>query len=374
MKTNILMNQIGAATLAAVLLASVPADAVPGDRVEKEEKTTVQGAGKTGITIKNARGRTVLVGRQDATTVSVVAMKTAVGKDAAEAKAMLDKVSMDVSERGDQVVIETRDGNKYEDWGWSVLSVVKGTRRSAWIDYTIEVPYGFAVSASTASGEIRISNVGGRAEVAATSGDVSIRGVAGGARASLTSGEFEASDIGGDLAVSATSGNVVIDNVRGALEIEGTSGDFQVSRIGKDLKAQLTSGDFVLEGCSGNVVFRAASGDARLTEIGGSVDASSSSGDIELLVTPVAERKFMVSTSSGDVNLFYVPVKNYGFLLDVSTASGSIEGEMPIKVNRVDRRRLQGVVGSGLARIEIDTASGDVSIMENNDAATKPAR
>jgi hypothetical protein len=47
---------------------------------------------------------------------------------------------------------------------------------------------------------------------------------------------------------------------------------------------------------------------------------------------------------------------------------------MPIKVSRVDRRRLQGVVGSGVARIEIETASGDINILETNDAATKPAR
>jgi hypothetical protein len=47
---------------------------------------------------------------------------------------------------------------------------------------------------------------------------------------------------------------------------------------------------------------------------------------------------------------------------------------MPIKVSRVDRRRLQGVVGTGTSRIQIETASGDVTIIEKSDAAAKPAR
>ena len=374
MNTTARNHRIGALAMAATLFLALPAGAVPGERLEKEEKTAVEAAGKNALTIKNARGRTVLVGRPDATTVSIVAVKTAAGKDDADAQKMMDKISIEVTEKGDQIVVETHDGNRYEDWGWSVMSVVKGTRRSAWVDYTIEVPYRFSVTASTTSGEVRLSNLGGRAEVAATSGDVSVRGVAGGAKATLTSGDLEVTDIGGDLTVAATSGNVVVDNVRGNLSVDGTSGDFQVSRIEKDLDVDLTSGDFTLEGCSGNVVFRAASGDARLTEVGGSVDASTSSGDIEVMITPLGERTFSVSTSSGDIELFYVPVKNYGFKLDVSTASGSIEAEMPIKVSRVDRRRLQGVVGSGAAQIQIETASGDVSIMENSDAATKPAR
>jgi hypothetical protein len=363
-----------ALALTLALLATGSAHATPGDRQEKEEKASIPARGKVALTVKNARGRTVVVGRPDASTVSIVAVKTAVARDEEEAKAMLERLKVEVSESGDQITVETRDGNKYEDWGWSVLAVVKGTRRSAWVDYTIEVPVSFRVSASTTSGEVRVSNITGRAEVDATSGDVTLRGIGGGARVSLTSGDMEASDIGGDMSVGATSGNVTVDNVRGRLEIDGTSGDFDVSRVDRDVEVELTSGDFTLDGCSGSVVFRAASGDARMTEIDGSVDASSSSGDITVLISPVGERVFEFSSSSGDIDISYLPAKDYGFHLDVSTSSGSIEGDMPIKVNRVDRRRLQGVVGTGTARIKVETASGDVSIIEKSDAAVRPAR
>ena len=360
--------------LAGLLAVSSTARAVPGNRTEKEEKTTVTAKGKIALVIRNARGRTVIVGRPEASSVSITAVKTVVARDGDDARTMMDRIKMDVSEKGDQVIIETRDDNKYEDWGWSVMQVVKGDRRSSWIDYTIEVPIYYRVNAATSSGEIRISNINGSADVEATSGDVSLRGVGAGARVAMTSGDLEASDIGGDMTVGATSGNVKLENVRGRLDISGTSGDFNVSQVQKDINVQLTSGDFVLQGCTGDVVFRSASGDARMSEVGGGVDASSSSGDIEVLISPVGARNFDFSSSSGDIDISYVPAKDYGFHLDVSTNSGSIEGDMPIKVSRVDRRRLQGVVGSGTAKVQIQTASGDVSIVEKSDAAVKTSR
>jgi hypothetical protein len=141
--------------LAAVMAASVPARAVPRRSPGKEEKTVVPAKGRIALVVKNARGRTVIVGRPDATAVSIVGVKTVVSRDNDDARTMMDRLKMDVSEKGDQVVVETRDDNKYEDWGWSVMQVVKGNRRSSWIDYTIEVPVSFRVNASTSSGEVR---------------------------------------------------------------------------------------------------------------------------------------------------------------------------------------------------------------------------
>jgi DUF4097 and DUF4098 domain-containing protein YvlB len=265
-------------------------------------------------------------------------------------------------------VVETKDDETWKH-DLSFWSVVKGGRHHAWIDYTIEVPNAFSVSASTTSGEVRVSNIKGGADIGATSGDVSLRAVEGTSSARLTSGDLEVTDVAGDVSISATSGTVVVDNVKGRLKLEGTSGDFRVARVGKDADIQLVSGDLVLEGCSGNVSYRAASGDAVLREIDGGVDASTSSGDIQVLIIPVAERSFSLSTSSGDIEVGYVPVKGFGFQLDVRTSSGSIEGDLPIKVTRADRRRLQGIVASGAARLDIETASGDVTVTERAEAA-----
>ncbi|HEU4365968.1 MAG TPA: DUF4097 family beta strand repeat-containing protein, partial [Candidatus Krumholzibacteria bacterium] len=327
--------------------------------------------GKKELTVRNPRGRTVVVGKPGLRAVSVVIRKSAQGRDEADAASLLDRLEVEIGSRGGEVFVETHEDGSSNRGVWSF---VKGERRTASVDYTIEVPHGFSVAASTASGEVRVSNIAGAASVSAASGDVDIRAVGGDAEITIASGDVNAVEIGGDMEVTATSGNVVIDNVKGKLELHGTSGDFKVTRIGRGADIRLTSGDLILEGCSGNLTFDAASGDARITEVMGSVEASSSSGDIEVLIVPIADRTFELSTSSGDIDVFYVAVKDYGFQLDIQTASGSIEGDLPIKVSRVDRRRLQGVVGSGAARVDIETASGDVTILERSESASKRDR
>ncbi|HEX5132078.1 MAG TPA: DUF4097 family beta strand repeat-containing protein [Candidatus Krumholzibacteria bacterium] len=356
------------APLVLALLTATSAGADPGNRVEREEKQTVDAAGRTSLVIRNGSGRTVIVGKAGLDAVSIIAVKTVNGKDNDEAAEILDQLQVEIETHGDKVVIDTHE-DRHGSHG--LMSLVKGDRRSAWVDYTIEVPYAFSVDASASSGDVRISNIGGSVAATATSGNVSVRAVTGGVEARVTSGDLEVAEAGGDLEASATSGNITVDNVTGKLQLEATSGDARVSRIGKDAEVSLTSGNFTLDGCSGSVSFRAASGDGTIHEVTGNVDATSSSGNIEVMIVPSAGRIFELSSSSGDIDVLYVAVKDFGFKLDVQTSSGSIEGDLPIKVSRVDRRRLQGVVGSGAARVDIETASGNVSILERTESATR---
>ena len=61
-------NPTLALALSFALFLTDSALAVPGDRQEKEEKATVPAKGKVALVVKNARGRTVVVGRPDAST------------------------------------------------------------------------------------------------------------------------------------------------------------------------------------------------------------------------------------------------------------------------------------------------------------------
>ncbi len=354
-----------------VALVSVSAVAAPGNRVDREEKQTVNAAGKKELTVKNPRGRTVVVGKPGLEDVSLLIKKSAQGRDDREAAELIDRLEIRIDEHGDEVVVETREDGSRDQ---SIWSFVKGDRRSAWVDYTIEVPLRFSVNVSTASGEIRISNIDGSAEAGAASGSVDVRAIGGDAEITVASGDVEVAEVGGRLEVRATSGSVTVDKVKGSLQMVGTSGDFRATRIGGDAEIRLSSGGLELEGCSGSVDFGASSGGARIIEVTGSISASTSSGDIEVLIVPTKGNAFELSSSSGDVSVHYVPVKDFGFQLDVRTASGSIEGDLPIRVTRVDRRRLQGVVGSGAASLEIETSSGDVMIMERSEAASKSER
>jgi hypothetical protein len=76
------------------------------------------------------------------------------------------------------------------------------------------------------------------------------------------------------------------------------------------------------------------------------------------------EGKYALSTCSGDVDVLYQAPGDVGFLLDVNTMSGTIDGDMEIKLEKVSRRRLKGVVGNGKGSLVIATASGDITIAQ----------
>jgi hypothetical protein len=124
-----------------------------------------------------------------------------------------------------------------------------------------------------------------------------------------------------------------------------------------------------MRGCLGDVTFQTASGDAEILDVDGNIRAITSSGDIDVMILPVGEKQFLLSSSSGDIGVGYRPVHDYGFLLDVSTDSGSIEGDMAIHVDKINRRKLMGRVGSGSSRVTIETASGNVTIREKANGA-----
>ncbi|MCK5408218.1 MAG: DUF4097 family beta strand repeat protein, partial [Candidatus Krumholzibacteria bacterium] len=96
----------------------------------------------------------------------------------------------------------------------------------------------------------------------------------------------------------------------------------------------------------------------------GSVRAFASSGDVTMHIVPVGNKEFVVKTASGDVSVMFASADRYGFLLDVSTASGSIEGDLDIRLDKVSRRVLRGVVGTGECKLMIETASGNIIIQQ----------
>jgi hypothetical protein len=191
------------------------------------------------------------------------------------------------------------------------------------------------------------------------------------------------------------SGNQSIDDLRGPLEAETGSGSIRVGRIGERVSASTGSGHIELGGARG-LDAHAGSGSIRAEGVGGPIKARTGSGRIELAQT--APGDVDVSTGSGRVTVagvqgaarlragsgdilvegqplgdwnvhtgsgsvtVHLPT-NAAFELDAQTGSGSIETARPVQVlGKLSRRRLQGKVGGGGARLELSTSSGSIRI------------
>lgn len=103
---------------------------------------------------------------------------------------------------------ETKPGKTYRvDGGALVLEECK--ERDCWVSYDVTVPEGTKVSGHLDSGNVEVTGAAS-VNVAAESGDVTVRDVAGEVNASAQSGNVSLSGIGGAVVAGAESGNVTV--------------------------------------------------------------------------------------------------------------------------------------------------------------------
>lgn len=356
------------AVAVALLLASTIAQA--GHKLEREDRKKVDVSGQTVIVIKNTRGKTIVVGEPGSKQVNIVANKWVGAKDAESAQRIMDALVFEVEVSDDKIVVISKlpEASQKDS---SIWSVVKGGKLKAYIDLTVEVPYEFSVETYTTSGDVQVTNLAGEARISATSGDVLLRDIGGGSVIELTSGNIRAGDVGGDLRIAASSGDTEIKRVKGLVAVQATSGNVYAYEVGGDAMVNLVTGDFKIKGCLGDVNFSTAAGNAEIADVLGGVNATSSSGDLDVVIVPVGEKEFYLNTATGNIALHFVTVTDYGFLLNVNTCTGSIKGDLDIELEKITRRTLKGVVGSGKSRVIIETASGDVSIFERTEKNEK---
>jgi hypothetical protein len=331
--------------------------------VEKRESRTVKVETETKIYVKNARGKTIIVGRKDANAVTIRVLKSVRAKDARTAAEWMDELGYSIESDGAQISVVSHHPRKAEQGGnlWTLLRRINDR---ACIDFTIEVPSAFDAKVSSTSGDVQITSLEGGARLFGSSGDVFLKGIGGSAFVELSSGTVEADAIGKDLHVRMSSGDALARQVGGSVTVQGTSGDAQVNDVGGDASVTLSSGDLTLKGCRGNVSAKAYTGDIQIDDVGGAVRADATSGDICVTVTPVGANEHLIETSSGDVEVAFHTPEGYGFLLEIETGSGSIEGDLDIKLDEISRKTLKGVVGKGGGRVSIETASGDIRISQ----------
>ncbi|GEM_PF-2647916 len=359
---SFLRNSLACVCLASLIqIAAVPG-AAAGVKKTVEQKKEIPVEKQTVIHINNANGDTKILGKKgQAGVIKITAVKKVKASDEEEALELLDNLYFEVKKTKDKVSIVTHYPKKRgKDRGF--LSILKNIKRRARINYFLEVPMGLNADVSSASGDIAVLNIMGDAAVRSASGDVEMKTVGGEVSIGLSSGDVVIERIDGDVNISTSSGDAIVENVGGDLSVSATSGDIRIRNVEGNAALNIVSGDLELEGCGGNVSAGSSSGDMILRNIEGRVGANSSSGDIESTILPLDANKFNFSTASGDVEIGYMTPRGFGFLLDASTVSGSINGNMTIKIEKIARRHLRGKVGSANASLVISTASGDISI------------
>jgi lia operon protein LiaG len=165
-----------------------------------------------------------------------------------------------------------------------------------------------------------------------------------------------------ELDIDLVSGDVIVDEMEiTELKIDTTSGDIKVEEVlSEKIRIDSTSGDILVKDYTGDIEVSNTSGDVSLISGTENEDifVKTVSGDI--FIEQDAVSRISIGGISGDIRI-KLP-EDAAFHLDVTTTSGEIKQDFPMKISSSSRRHLEGTVNDGEDRIVIDTTSGDITI------------
>jgi hypothetical protein len=222
---------------------------------------------------------------------------------------------------------------------------VSGLRHVS-IAYTIQVPHDTEVGAIVASGAQAIRGVRGPVKVQAASGSIRVEKIDREAHLTTYSGSISANDVDDDVRISSASGSVNVSNTKGDVRVNAIAGSIQVLRPGGRVEADTKSGTVDIQGASNDVKAHAAS------------------GRVSVQGNPGANSYWELKTVSGSV-LLKVPA-SANFHLSAQAVSGEIRTDIPIMIEEQGKRVLRARMGSGGARVDVQTVSGEIRVSGSN--------
>lgn len=200
------------------------------------------------------------------------------------------------------------------------------------VDYQITVPADMSLEISAHEGDVTIEGTRGEVQVSSVEGTITVKGGRG--RISLQSVEGNITVIGGDGRISLTT-------VDGAITMR---------EVGGDIEANTVDGDITMDGINGT-----------------NVDARTVDGSITYNGTLKDGGHYQLSSHDGDVTL-RVPTINA--TVSVSTFSGGFESDFPVTITgRTQRKRMDFTLGTGTARIELESFDGMVTLRKGSGRA-----
>jgi DUF4097 and DUF4098 domain-containing protein YvlB len=200
-----------------------------------------------------------------------------------------------------------------------------GRRGPAQIDYAVTVPAWMALNLSGVYTDIRVDGA---------------------------QNEITAETVQGEVTVLGGSGNVSLKSVMGAVTLEKARGRIDLSSVNEEIRATEVSGDITAE---------TVNGDITLIQIeSANTEANTVNGSITYDGTIKDGGRYHFGTHDGDV-LVSVPEKA-NVSVAVSTFNGEFSACFPVQLTGKTRHRFNFTLGSGSARLELESFGGDIRI------------
>ncbi|EFO81510.1 hypothetical protein OSCT_0654 [Oscillochloris trichoides DG-6] len=278
--------------------------------VEEQVTTPPQSFSVTRVVVRGLDDH-VTLSHADGDQVTLTALRHGFGWNSNAARSALQRIDLQVEQQGTTLHVDVQH--------LGGIPILFG--RTPYADVQLAIPTGTSLDVETVSGEVRGEGLRATGSLGTVSGPLVLVDTAGDLGINTTSGDVQIRDAGAGLRIKTVSGDVRITGASGALWVESISGNL-------DLDAEQAA----------VLVLDTTSGDIRASGVL-SGEINSISGDVTLTLP-----------AASDLNLY------------VTTTSGEIEYDLPLRDVQQDRRSLRGVLGNGQAQLKVTTTSGDVEL------------
>lgn len=177
------------------------------------------------------------------------------------------------------------------------------------------------------------------------------------------SADIEGRSLSGPLEVESVSGSIEMDVQSREIDAESVSGDIELHAVKAEVELSAVSGDIEIRLQEGEIDVETVSGDIEIMAdrlLGG--DAQSVSGDLDVNAGLGQGCRLDLEAHSGDVDLA-LPADTSAEI-DLEAYSGSIRNRLGGEQTGGDaKRELNLRFGTGDARVEVTTFSGDIVLL-----------
>jgi DUF4097 and DUF4098 domain-containing protein YvlB len=164
--------------------------------------------------------------------------------------------------------------------------------------------------------------------------------------------EVRAETVQGDVTVLGGSGNVSLKSVQGSVTLEKAKGRIDLGTVNEEIRATDIAGDIAVE---------TVNGDITLMQIeSANTEANTVNGDVTYDGTIKDGGRYRFATHDGDLRVS-VPEKA-SLTVTVSTFDGDFSACFPVQLNRKSKHRFDLTIGSGSARLELESFNGDIHL------------
>ena len=187
-------------------------------------------------------------------------------------------------------------------------------------------------------------------------------------RVGTVSADIDVSGLTGEVSMHTVSGDILAVGSPRETNADTVSGDAILKVDSELVNVNSVSGDIVLEGMRGAVTVSTVSGDIGLRDAEPKrLSFSSVSADLDFDGAIRGDGRYRFESQSGNIKLVLGSEPDADFW--VTSFSGDIDSDFGGKVRRTSKyapgKELKFRTGSGDARVEIETFSGDVVIRKH---------